>query len=247
MKRGLWLPKTQLDFARVGSRMILVNGHHRMHAQVAAGCDILWSVVIHDCETDSEVAQLYWKFDTTLRKRTTANVVGGIGLADDLGMEKEFAGSLWRCATTLARGMQFRGQFGAVDILPDERVSICREYAEEARFYQKAAKKAMLPIRRKLRGVSLMAVAMATLKHQPDRAQEFWQGLCEDDGLAKGDPRKTLLADMHVRNATKGLLVAQMMACARAWNAFYHGNDLKLIKVTGHAVPIAGTPFTVQA
>ena len=247
MRRGLWLPKTQIDFARVGSRMVLVNGNHRMHAQVMAGSDILWSVVIHDCANEDEVAQLYWKFDTTLRKRTTSNVVGGIGLASDLGIGKQFADSLWACAGPLHRGLRFRGEYGSVDILPDDRVGICREYAAEAKILEDAAKKAPLPIRRKMKTVSVMSIALVTLRHQPEKAYEFWIGLCEDDGLAKGDPRKTFIKDMYTRNGMKGLLVGQMMACTRAWNAFYHGQDLKHLKVTGHAVQVAGTPFTVQA
>jgi len=248
MRRGLWLSKTQIDFARVGSQLVLVNGHHRMHAQAAAGIDIVWSVVIHECASQEEVAQLYWKFDTTLRKRTRANIVNGIGLAGELGISSQVAASLWSCAQTIALGMRFHVHMrDGAGILPDERLMVCRDYAQEARFYQDATKKAIPPVRRKMMQASLMAVALVTLKHQPSKAQEFWVGFCEDDGLAKGDPRKTLLADIQTRHATAGLSSAQMMAAARAWSAFYHGRDLKIIKVTGCPVDIAGTPFTVRA
>jgi hypothetical protein len=248
MRRGLWLPKTQIDFANVNGRKVLVNGHHRMHAQVAAGATILWNVVVHDCADDGEVAALYWKFDTTVRKRSTNNVVDGIGLADDLGIEKQWANVLWNAAQILHLGLRFHfHERDGAALLPDERVAVCRDYAAEALAYQEAAKKAILPVRTKLRKVSFFAPGLAVLRHDPATAREFIGGLCEDDGLAKGDPRKTLLADMQVRRGTSGLYSAQMMSFALAWNAYRAGRELKIIKVTGGAVRLSGTPFTVRA
>jgi hypothetical protein len=248
MRRGLWLPKTQIDFANVNGRKILVNGHHRMHAQIAAGTNIIWNVVVHDCADEAEVAALYWKFDTTVRKRTTSNLVRGIGLAEDLGIDKSWASALWGAAPALHLGLRFyRNDGDRTALLPDERVAVCRAYASEALDYQEAAKKAILPVRMKLRTVSFVAPGLAVLKHDHSTACAFLNGMCEDDGLAKGDPRKTLLADMQVRKGTSGLLVAQMMSFALAWNAFRAGREMKIVKVTGGAVQLAGTPFTVRA
>jgi hypothetical protein len=38
-----------------------------------------------------------------------------------------------------------------------------------------------------------------------------------------------------------------MMSFALAWNAFRAGREMKIVKVTGGAVQLAGTPFTVRA
>ena len=248
MRRGLWLPKTQIDFANVNGRKVLVNGHHRMHAQINAGVNILWNVVVHDCANEADIVSLYWKFDTTVRKRSTNNVVNGIGLAADLGIEKSWANALWNAAQILQLGLRFyfHERDGAA-LLPDERVAFCRDYATEALIYQNAAKKAIQPVRTKLRKASFFAPGLAILRHDHDAAHEFITGICEDDGLAKGDPRKTLLADMQVRRGTSGLYSAQMMSFALAWNAYRAGRELRVIKVTGSAVRLAGTPFTVRA
>ena len=249
MRRGLWLPKTQLDFARVGGNLVLVNGHHRMHAQIAAATNILWNVIVHDCDDADQVAALYWKFDTTLRKRTSVNVIDGIGLAEDIGLEKGWATGLWNAAQVISLGMKFYfHERDGSPLLPDDRVTICRDYAQEALWVQGSAKKAILPIRSKLKKVSFLAPSLVVLRHNPVIGRDFIDGLCADDGLTKGDPRKTLLADMQVRKGGKnGLFAAQMLSFAIAWSAFYHQRDLKIIKVTGHPVPLAGTPYTVQA
>ena len=248
MRRGLWLPKTQIDFARVGGQFILVNGHHRMHAQIAAAANILWNVVIHDCADDAEVAGLYWKFDTTLRKRSDANVLKGIGFAESTGLNKTVAAALWKAAPTIANGLRFyRYQNNEKNLLPDEKQAIAEGYVPEALIAQSLIDDATPMTRMLLRSSSRFALMLVTLRHCPDRAYEFWKGVCEDDGLTKGDPRKSLLVDFQTRSGARGLQAQHMMAIARCWNAWHAGQTLKHVKVTGHAIALAGTPYTVRA
>lgn len=251
MRRGLWLPKTQIDFACLGGRMILVNGHHRMHAQIASAVNIVWSVVVHDCATEAEVAGLYWKFDTTLRKRSAENILDGIGFADAVGLSRTAAKSLWDAVPIISLGLKFyRYQADGANsgsMLPDERQEIARGYAEEARNANALLALAPPLVRRRMFVASRFAVMIVTLRHVPDTADTFWRGFCEDDGLAKGDPRKTLLHDMQTRPLNPGMQAQHMMAIARAWNAYFDGRQMTHLKVTGHAVPVAGTPFTVRA
>lgn len=249
MTRGLWLPKTQIDFAKVGSRVVLVNGHHRMRAQMLSGASVLWNIVIHECRDDDELRSLYWRFDTNLRKRSAANIMSGIGFAEQVGLRKEIATALWNAAPVIAAGMRFaRYQQEQRQMLPDERLAICRDYVSEANFIGEAVQLAALrTVRSKLIKVSQFAVAIVTLKHCPDKAEEFWRGVCDDDGLPKGDPRKALLIDMQSRGPKGALLAAQMMAAARCWNAWHAGSPIKAVKVTGNPVRVNGTPFTVSA
>ena len=249
MRRGQWLEKSQLDFAQLPSgKLILVNGHHRMHAQIAAGATILWSIVIHRCADEHEVRGLYYRFDTNLRKRTSSNILSGIGFAEDTGLSKEIANALWNAAPVISDGMRFKRN-GPQDtvMMTDDRIALCREYLGEAKLMGDAIKLAPVFLRRKLRTASVFGVAIVTLKHCPDTAKPFWFGLCEDDGLKKGDPRKALLADMQLRSGGSGLLIAGMMASARCWNAWCAGREISHVKVTGHAVALAGTPYTVRA
>ena len=251
MRRGLWLPKTQIDFARVGGRMVLVNGHHRMHAQIAAANNILWNVVVHDCANDAEVAALYWKFDTTIRKRSASNILDGIGFADDIGVSRTTARALWGAVPILALGLKmYRYQSDGASVgamLPDERQEFARGYAPETVMADEMLRLAPPAVRKRMLVPSRFCMMLATLRHAPDTGRTFWRGLCEDDGLAKGDPRKTLLQDIQVRPNKPGLQAQHMMAIARAWNAYYEGRLTMTLKVTGNAVPVAGTPLTVRA
>jgi hypothetical protein len=247
MQRGLWLQKTQIDFARVGSRLILVNGHHRMHAQVMSAVDILWNVVIHECADDEEVAALYWKFDTTLRKRSAANVLDGIGFAASMGLSKLGARALWGAAPIISLGMRIYRYQSDAPMLPDQRQEIASSYGHEARLAEAFLAEAPPAVRRKMFTPSRFAMMVYTLRHQPEKGADFWDGFCRDDGLAKGDPRKTLLQDMHSRSSNPGLQAQHMMAIARSWNAFFEGRSTTILRVTGGAVPIAGTEGVVRA
>lgn len=250
MRRGTWLEKQQLDFARVDGRIVMVNGHHRMRAQIESGQDIVWNIAIHDCASEAELRSLYYRFDTNLRKRSASNIMDGVGFAEDVGLKKETATALWSAAQLIEDGMKLRRytmNSGARAMLTDDRLAVCHEYAAEAKFYEGCIRVAPGHMRRKLRTVSMFALAMVTLKNEPETARNFWAGLAEDDGLNKGDARKTLLLDMQARSGMSGLAVAPLMAGARAWNAYRAGRGLKIIKVTGNPVPIDGTPYVVRA
>ena len=89
MKRGLWLPRDKLDFARLpDGRFILVNGHHRLSAQTKAKANVEWTIVIHDVDDMAGAARLYHSFDTNTRLRTKLQVVRAEGLAAELGVAR---------------------------------------------------------------------------------------------------------------------------------------------------------------
>lgn len=247
MKRDQWLGKSQIDFARMpDGRLILINGHHRMRAQILANRSILWSVAFHDCGDASEVRSLYYRFDTTVRKRTAHNVIAGANLGADLNLSAETTRALWSAAPYLAHGFSIPFRNDRV-FLTDDRIATCREFVEEAQFFDHCLRAMPTTMKRHARTVSVFAVAMATLKHAPDQALEFWTGVAEDDGLKKGDPRKTLIIDMMNRSSRSGMLAAKMFATAKAWNAYHRGRLLKIIKVDAREVKVDGTPYTVSA
>jgi len=249
MRRGQWLDKSQLDFARVNGFLTLVNGHHRMHAQIAAGVNILWNIVIHECFDEHELRGLYYRFDTNIRKRSGSNIISGIGFADGNDLPKQMADKLFQAAPIIGRGFCIGNSPKNADDalasrLTDDRIAICQKYVEEARMFAALTKGSAL--RKKLFAASIVAVAMVTLKSKPDLALEFWRGVAEDDGLSRGDPRKTYINDLLTRNGNNGRQAAKAMAAARGWNAFYRGQKLSHLKVTGTPVVIAGTEFTVR-
>lgn len=96
----------------------------------------------------------------------------------------------------------------------------------------------------KLYASGVMAVALVTLRHQPAKAVQFWRGIADDDGLRKGDPRKTLLQDFESRRVNYGTHLQRIIPSITAWNAFYEGRNISIIRVSESSqVLVSGTPI----
>lgn len=246
MRRGLWLPRDQIAFANLGGKLILVNGHHRMAAQAASGVDIEWSVVIYPCNNAADVAALYARFDTNVRKRTDENIMSALGVADLLGVTPTIARSVWRAAPMLANNMMAskKDDDYLSRHIADDRLAVVQSYAVEARAFQDAFKNAHLKASKKLLSGSVTAVALVTLRARREQAMVFWRGMAENDGLRRGDPRATLLQWLQ-DNATRGSMNGYIYAAARAWNAFCEGKELTVIRMSSAPLRIIGTSYVV--
>lgn len=246
MTRGGWEPKDKVDFAQFDGRLILVNGYHRMSAQVACGKAILWTVVIHPCVTLNEVRSLYYRFDTNTKIRGTAQVLNGINFAEQTGLAKTTAKALYEAIPFIAAG--FSSDKRDADVLTnrvtDRRLSMATEYVKAAQMYEKCLGRQPAKTMAKFRTGGIAAVALVTLRYQPKMAMAFWSGAAANDGLRKGDPRLALYNDLMSRVRSVGSSVQAFFPPAYAWNAWFEGKEIKIIKVYARKrAYIAGTPF----
>lgn len=255
MQRGSWTPKDKLDFAIMGGRLILVNGYHRMTAQADSGKSIEWTVAIHECRDIADVRGLYFKFDTNVRKRSENNILQGVGFGEQHGILAKTAKALYRAAPIIASGLmvgsvQIRGGSTAdlrVQRIVDARLEFAEQFAAEAKAIETLMKPADKRVAGKMMSGGFFAVALVTMKHQPEKAHEFWGELFLNDRLRRGDPRSTLHGDMLTRDYKHGILQQTVVVPTKAWNAFFEGRDLKIIKVQhGQQLRLMGTRYTVR-
>jgi hypothetical protein len=244
MRRGSFLPGTQIAFARMGRRLILVNGQHRLTAQNVSDESVQYQVVIHDVATADAVHALYYRHDRGGRARSEAEVLASVGVADQFGLKKTLARSVFQAQPLIANRF-LRPSFNNDPTLrnDDLRLEACKPWWPVAAEYQAMIKDAPNAVYKRLVSSQAVAVALVTIKHQPERAALFWTGLAKDDGLRRNDPRKALLIDFGNREwgrkSSDGCVSTSI-----AWNAFYTGRPLTLVKiVNGAGVRIAGTPF----
>lgn len=246
MKRGGWEPKDKIDFALLDGDLILVNGYHRMSAQVASGKSILWTIVVHQCKTLNEVRALYYKFDTNTKIRGGAQILNGINFAEQTGLARQTAKALYDAMPFIAAGFSTakRDQDVLTSRVMDRRLAMAAEYVKAAQLYEDCLGRLQPKVGAKFRSGGVTAVALVTLRYQPVRAEEFWSGAASNDGLRKGDPRLALYNDLITRNLNVGVSVQPIFVPAYAWNAWFDGKDIKIIKVYARTRAfIAGTPF----
>lgn len=245
MKRGRWNPKSQIDFAVVDGRYVLINGYHRAYAQVRSGKQIVWNIALHQAKSEADLRSLYYAFDTNVRTRGSRDILRAAEFGDLTGVTGEIADALYRAVPYLASKFQTdpKHKNFLVAKQVDQRLAIAAEYAKAANRLAAAIDGMPGSRRPKFKSGAVVAVAVATFRYQSEAAWEFWSGVAHNDGLKRGDPRLALCNDFMTRKVNSAAREAFAPSII-AWNAFYNEKPLQIIKVLDSFVPmIEGTPF----
>jgi len=245
MTRGRWQQKSQLDFAVLDGRYILVNGYHRAYAQVRSGKPIVWNIALHQVASAAALRALYYAFDTNTRPRSASDILKATEFSDANGLGKTIGEALYRAVPFLASkfALNPKQRNFLVEKQVDLRLSVANDYAKAAARYWGCLDGLSGGRKKKYLSGGVTAVAVATMRYQSDAAWQFWTGVASNDGLKRGDPRLALFNDFLVRTVAGGS-AGSFAPAIIAWNAWFEERDLRIIKVTENFVPvIAGTPF----
>ena len=249
MRRGQWSSRDKLDFARIPGRVpILINGYHRTEAQIAAGLNIEWTVVIHDCATMAEVDALYHRFDTNVRMRGSYSILNSADAAERLGIGKEVAMCVYNAAPIML--MRFRSltakdadSFLARNMI-DDRLRLVEEYAPEAKKIQAWQVRASRMLRRRFRTAAAWAVMLATTRQQSTVADEFWPRVFDQDGLVRNDPRAVLARTMLDTSFRDPRPI--MITIALAWNAHWRRESREYLRASSvRKIEMIGTDIEI--
>jgi len=244
MEEGNFLDETQLAFGRLDHKLFLVNGRHRLHGVSLSGCTVKFRAVIYDCATRAELDKLYTRFDTAQKSRTAGHLVDALGLTDD-ELRRTTAKIIYDASPLLMVRFEkiAAWQRPVETTIVEKRIEFIRPWKPEALLYQECLDKGIWKYTTRFRKAGVVAVALATLKHQPVLAKEFWMHAIDRDGLRSGDPRLALSTELATRETAGGEHGLAYLA-ATAWSAFYEKRPLKLLTIRGEApITIAGTPY----
>ena len=237
---------TQIHFGAVGDKLYLLDGNHRIRAVIAAGKPVEFSILRDDVSSVAALGPLYWRHDFISRSRqmVLAGIVSGKGEGLGKTRMKAVMAALPVLATNFVRGPnnEVRNAMRS----PDVRLASYRSWVKHAELYFDAVAGGLGKLGHRFNRTGVLAVGMATFKHQPIKAEEFWRTLAADDGLRQGDPRKTLLRHLTesiVSNKVGDGRVDSAVATAICWNAWFEGRSLTLVRSAATNFYIAGTPY----
>jgi hypothetical protein len=245
MRRGRWQAKSQIDFAVLDGRYILINGYHRAYAQVRSGKTIQWSIALHPAKTEADLRSLYYAFDTNIRTRGARDILKAAEFGEVTGVTGEMASALYATVPYLTSKffMDQKGRNFLLERQVDRRLEVAEQYAKAAQRFAAAIEGAPGHRRLKFRSGAVAAVAVATFRYQSETAWEFWSGVASMDGLKRGDPRLALASDFMSRKINSAK-VESFAPAIIAWNAWFNERELRIIKVLESFVPVIdGTPF----
>lgn len=247
MQRGQWTAGTQIAFGRLpDGTMHLVNGQHRLLAVADSGTTQDFQVLIVDVANDDALASLYNHFDVIARNRSLPEVLNATGIAKTLGLTKSMTKATYEAVALLENDLRRPNyQIDPVGARSkDVRFELARQWWAFAIEYERLIEPATSSLKSKLLSQGVVAVGLATLRHQKEKATIFWRGLAENDGLRKGDPRRTLIQALYDRNLTKGNQEARIILPANAWNNWFQGKNATILKVFAESEPkLLGTPY----
>lgn len=238
MKNGEWLPDDQISFCRLpDGTMILVNGYHRMQAVIESGIPIVFNIRILECKNMNDVRKAYITFDTGTRSRSETEVIEAMGITKEFNLTKQVAGAVYRAAPLIANNMlHYNYQTSPIQIKNvTQRIMLADDLWMLGKKYQDLVSTAAYKHRAKLLVAGVVGVAIATIKHQYELASQFWPRVGDMANMKIDDPRLILAKTLDERSykiPKDGTVPASAIDAALAWNAFYDGRSITVLKTS---------------
>jgi hypothetical protein len=244
-----------IKFKVLNQRLILVNGQHRLQAIVAANTPAQMYVAFEHAETEAAVAQSYRALDSGL-SRSMMDKMATSDIAKSIGLSGRASVTVGAAVALIARGLSstrtradevWQGSFEA-------RLRSINRWADEAYQFHEILRQGKGMLKTRLEVAPVQAIALITLRHQNEKATEFWSRVARDqisdtEGLINCTGEKQLVdyvMSHHSRGVDSNHFARVVSFC---WNAYYENRRLNNLKGINwlnkeNPVRIAGTPFT---
>jgi len=245
LKAGAWTEGSQIRFADDGGEYVLIDGQHRLRAIIDTNISARCMAIV-----DKNIpSQAYTIADAAGRVRTTADAVhaNGIGrewskyLLNSYSYAVKIIDAEFKIATSNKHNVR-------------SKIVISNSVARDWEATMSSVIAALNPLPKTITSTRawqkapILAVLLATWKHQEERARQFWIAAIMDDGLAATRPEKF----MHVSMAASlpgGSSAAQSSVnrTARIWNSFYRNRAIERMPTGDNWFPgILGTPYVIS-
>lgn len=209
MVSGEWKIGSQLYFARIKfksdtyhfGQLVLMNGYHRVNAAIEYSKPLAWQTCVVEVKSESELDALFYSFDVALKQRTMYQILPTLNfncLIDALPIK--YKSKLMPAVLFIeAEFSSFYSSINGNKLTLSQKAQKVNEWTAEAQTYFNLLCKCN-KTSSKFTNVAILAVALFLIREQEKMALEFFEGVLEDDGLAKDDPRKTLLRTLEAVN-----------------------------------------------
>lgn len=248
MRRREWTAGTQIHFGRTpDGELHLVNGQHRMHAVIKADAAIEFQILVTDVKTDQDLIKLYRRHDRLIATRTVSDALTAEGIPEQFGIRHQIASACFRAIPVIES--KFRGVRWADAYMTrsdEARLKMAEKWWSVAADFQEWTDLAPAKVKTMLLAGGAMAVALVTSQSQRTKAEAFWRGVADPDGLRSADPRK-VYREYLLGQPKKGTELVTAKAAALSWNHFFEGTSITKINVLNGPVIILGTPFNKPA
>ena len=243
-------PVSIIMFSVIDGEMHLINGQQTLNAIVKSGVPQSLPVMYYEVPDESEEAKLYSRIDRQ-RRRNFADSVRATGICADVNMTPTMI------AKTASALRFIKGDFGisrgySRAVSDDELLEWIPFWAWETRAVYNAITPCSGEDRSLIVQVPVFAVALITMRYKTEKARDFWRQVAQDDGIERGDPRKTLrnwLLSTKRRRSDMSRAVDYTeisRGVMLAWNAWVEDRPLKNMprQISAGRAKIVGTSYS---
>ena len=246
---GEWLPGISMALGVLNGSRYLLDGQHRLRAIVESGMTCQFTVIEHPARDEAHLAKMYAEFDVG-KGRTIMDTLKPNRLDEGTGLSNTHLRHLVAGIRVLVGGFV---QVDSLRIPHREMPDLISEWAPYMVSYLAAIGDRPADISTALDRRTTIAIALPTIRFCREKAEPFWQGVSQDNGLLIGDPRKALRRWM-IAHAPKSKMSttdrtlevhAVCVYLMTAWNAWFEGREQNILKVydSRQAIHLHGTPI----
>lgn len=228
MRDGEFPPGTAIYFAKTPSSLELLDGQHRLRAQMAAEMEIEYAVVTLECPDEKTAGVLYTQFDIGA-KRTVNDRMKALDLAKHLPLQSKQAALFALGAPYIKYKFCKMTPFQVTQMTPVQRLEVCQEYSAGAVKFFECMANAEKWVSKVFLRPNFVALGAYLFQHAPEQAERLWAALATNDCGGPNDPRSHMMS--LAQNAeTKSLALRRSLvmsqAFIRGWNAMIEGREL---------------------
>lgn len=261
MKAGTFLQPTPLVFAILNGKKYLIDGYHRLHAQQSANIPLEYFFLYYSVQSEEELHNLYARIDCGQGK-TPLDRGKALGVYDEFKKAEVSANRVTKAGAAIYIIEAAAAAHGILDtghreVRSPYALKSAIDWSDEITQYHQLTMRQSTGRSHIFWRRAVTVIALATLRYQKEKANEFWSKVIKDDGLKIGDPCKKLhdfIATTSVIGGTgtkqgKGIAQASsyIRTVTKCWNLFYEGKTA--LKLTFNEFPNAqlnGTPYKVK-
>lgn len=213
----------------------LVNGNHTLEAIIKNGVGYPLTVIYLQVGSLAEAGRVYANLDIQ-KIRTLLQSIRAAGLSQDV----PYLAKAKSAITVISN--EFKNQSfsanGRTDI-----IEMLQDYTQHISTFASILHGKPNGTAKYCFRAPVFAVALETIRYQPSAAFEFWELVASGEVLSP-NPAKALLRWFDNNKSTSGssTQLQQAKACAVAWNAWFRGRHLVIVRPTGD-FELFGTPW----
>lgn len=229
MENGEFPPGTALFFVQTPNRLDMIDGQHRLKAQIATDISIDYTVVTFVTSDDAAASILYTQLDIGA-KRTISDRMKALNLSAHVNIPQKLA-------TIFASGAPYlKYRFNSItpqqinQMTPLQRMDVIKEFEQGAVLFFECMSSADKWITKPFMKPHLVALGAYICQYAPEQGRVFWTSMANNDFKGTKDPRSqifSLVQNIETKTLAIRRSITVVQAFIHGWNAWIEGKDIE--------------------